>query len=67
MEADHRLLRYFEYEHLDPTLQVVSKPFYDLAHGLASNRGVVDPAELTAALRKLMEAKDCAVRSVLPQ
>lgn len=57
------LLQFFKYEHLPPSLQDVSKPFCELAERL-----VVDlPAnpEATTALRKLLEAKDCAVRAVL--
>jgi hypothetical protein len=59
-----RLLRYFEYDHLPEPLRSVSARFHDLAVGVAqldSNDG----AEQTAALRKLLEAKDCAVRSIL--
>lgn len=57
------LLRWFEYEHLPLDLQGTSKPFHRLAHDLAN--GPASGPELTAALRKLLEAKDCAVRAVL--
>lgn len=59
----NNLLQFFEYAHLPPHLQAVSKPFGDLAHELA----LILPAnaESTTALRKLLEAKDCAVRAVL--
>lgn len=56
------LMQFFEYKHLPANLQAVSKPFSDLAetvHQLPSN------AERTTALRKLLEAKDCAVRAAL--
>lgn len=56
------VLRYFAYAHLPPKLQVVSKPFHDLAHGLAST---LDGAEFTVALRKLLESKDAAVRAAM--
>jgi NAD(P)H-dependent FMN reductase len=56
------ILRYFEYNHLPANLQVVSKPFHTLAHGLAES---LDGPELTAGLRKLLEAKDCMVRAAL--
>ena len=53
----------FAYEHLPPHLQTVSKPFGDLARELAAT--LPYNAESTTALRKLLEAKDCAVRAVL--
>lgn len=57
------ILKYFEYEHLPPHLQAVSKHFHALAYGLADTL----PAnpETTVALRKLLESKDAAVRSAL--
>ncbi|MFF7949150.1 hypothetical protein [Streptomyces griseorubiginosus] len=57
------LLRYFEYAHLPEHLQAVSKPCSDLAHQLAD--ALPDGPELTAGLRKLLEAKDCFVRAAL--
>lgn len=56
------ILRFFEYEHLPAGLQEVSKPFCDLAHEMAAR---FEGAELTAGLRKLLEAKDCVVRAAL--
>lgn len=56
------ILQYFAYLHLPPHLQAFSKPFHDLAHDLA---GRLSGAELTAGLRKLLEAKDCIVRAAL--
>jgi len=56
------ILQYFEYEHLPAHLQVISKDFHSLAHKLA---GALEGPELTAGLRKLLEAKDCAVRAAL--
>lgn len=61
----HRLIRYFAYEHLPARLQEVSRPFHDLAAQLDTMWGRADGAELTVALRKLLEAKDAAVRSAL--
>lgn len=59
------ILKFFQYEHLPPTLQEVSKPFWRLAHELA-DRSVTNPnPEHTVALRKLLEAKDAAVRASL--
>lgn len=56
------LLRYFTWEHLPPRLQAVSRPFADLANEMANQ---LDGPELTAGLRKLLEAKDCCVRAAL--
>ena len=57
------LLQFFEFSHLPPHLQAVSKPFCELAQQL--DRDLPSNPERTVALRKLLEAKDCAVRSVL--
>ena len=57
------LLRYFEYAHLPERLQAVSKPCADLATSLVDE--LPDGPELTAGLRKLLEAKDCFVRAAL--
>jgi hypothetical protein len=64
--AIESILTYFEYGHLPPPLREVSKPFGDLAHHLANNGDLQHGAELTVCLRKLLEAKDCAVRAALP-
>lgn len=55
---------YFEYEHLPPFLQEISKRFHSLAQWLVMN-DALQGAELTASLRKLLEAKDAAVRSAI--
>jgi len=60
-EPDHRLLPYFAYDHLPEDLQEVSRPFARLAQKIAGRPG--DDAEQTVALRKLLEAKDAAVRA----
>ena len=57
------ILRFFEYEHLPPNLRGVSETFHHLAHHLADT--LPASAELTVALRKLLESKDCAVRAAL--
>lgn len=56
-----RLSQFFTYAHLPPHLQPVSRPFCDLAQHIIDTL----PAnpERTVALRKLLEAKDCAVRA----
>lgn len=58
-----RMLQFFVYEHLPPHLQAVSKPFGDLARQIVA--ALPSNAERTVALRKLLEAKDCAVRALL--
>lgn len=55
------ILQYFEYSHLPPHLQEVSKPVCELAHQMADTLPQGD--ELIAGLRKLLEAKDCFVRT----
>lgn len=57
------LLQFFAYEHLPPHLQAVSKSFGELAERIVET--LPSNPERTVALRKLLEAKDCAVRAVL--
>jgi hypothetical protein len=57
------LLQFFRYEHLRPELQSISKVFGDLAHDLVV--ALPRNPERTVCLRKLLEAKDCAVRALL--
>lgn len=59
------LLRYFEYSHLPERLQGFSAPFAELAHDVVVS--LPDGPELTAGLRKLLEAKDCIVRAAVDQ
>lgn len=56
-------IKYFEYAHLPPHLQEVSKPFYELAHKMEDT--LPDGPEKSAGMRKLLEAKDCFVRTAL--
>lgn len=62
MKTD-RMLQFFQYEHLPPHLQVASKPFCDLAVTIVDT--FPQNPERTVALRKLLEAKDAAVRTIL--
>lgn len=57
------VLRYFTYLHLPEHLQARSQPFADLAESLAWD--LPQGPETEMALRKLLEAKDAAVRSAL--
>jgi hypothetical protein len=56
------ILQFFAYKHLPPHLQEVSKRCTDLAEFFAAGP---QNAETTVALRKLLEAKDAAVRARL--
>lgn len=57
------IMKYFEYGHLPPHLQEVSKPIGDLATSM--NESLPDGPEKSAGMRKLLEAKDCLVRAKL--
>lgn len=58
-----RMLQFFQYSHLPANLQEVSKDFCVLAHKIV-DKYPMNP-ERTVALRKLLEAKDAAVRTLL--
>ena len=58
------ILRFFHFEHLPPTLRGISAQFCRMASLIIDS--CPRNAERTAALRKLLEAKDCAVRAALP-
>lgn len=62
MEQNY-MLQFFAHGHLPEHLRAVSKPFSDLAHHIVKT--LPNNPEQTVALRKLLEAKDCAVRSLL--
>jgi len=53
-------LQLFEYAHLKPELQAASAPFCELARHVIKDWP--DNQETQTALRKLLEAKDAAVR-----
>lgn len=55
------ILRYFHYGHLPESLQQHSKPFCELARHVVEK--LPRNPERTVALRKLLEAKDAAVRA----
>lgn len=59
-----RMLGYFVNPNLPESLRRISDSFYEVAEETATREGA-DPAETTVALRKLMEAKDCAIRAVI--
>jgi len=57
-------IQFFEYDHLPPNLQEISKPISELAHQMEEQ--LPDGPEKSAGMRKLLEAKDCFVRAILP-
>lgn len=59
------IMRYFEFAHLPPHLQAVSRDVYALASSMEAQ--LPDGPEKSAGLRKLLEAKDCFVRAALPE
>ena len=61
----NRMLQWFDYHHLPERLHPVSLECYQLASFM--DRYLEESAEKTVGLRKLLEAKDCFVRAVLPQ
>jgi hypothetical protein len=63
MAIEEPLLQFFTYEHLRADLQGVSKDFAILAARIVAS--LPRNPERTVALRKLLEAKDCAVRAKL--
>ena len=56
------ILAFFKHDHLPKDLSDVSRPFCELAEEVANS---LDGPEATVCLRKLLEAKDCAVRAAL--
>ena len=56
-------MQFFAYTHLPAHLQEISKPFGDLAEQIVAT--LPRNPERTVALRKLLEAKDAAVRAKL--
>lgn len=62
-DQSDRMLKWFAYGHLPADLQQVSSAFCVLAHGIVAD--VPEGPERTVALRKLLEAKDAAVRAAL--
>jgi len=58
-----RMLQFFKFQHLPEKLREVSIPFCMLAQDMVEK--LPSNPERTVALRKLLEAKDCAVRAVL--
>jgi hypothetical protein len=60
--APEHIAQFFAFAHLPPHLQSVSEPFANLANYVLT---LPRNPERTVALRKLLEAKDAAVRAAL--
>lgn len=61
--SEERMLKWFEYGHLPKHLQDVSLTFHKAAVRICED---IQPGpERTVALRKLLEAKDAAVRAAV--
>lgn len=60
--SDDWLAQFFVFAHLRPELRAVSRRFAELAAVVLE---LPRNPERTVALRKLLEAKDCAVRAAL--
>jgi hypothetical protein len=58
-----KMLKWFAFDHLPEPLQPVSARFYATAAWMMQE--IAAGQEATAAMRKLLEAKDCAVRAFL--
>jgi hypothetical protein len=57
------MLQFFASAHLPDHLRFVSQPFGELAERIVGT--LPSNPERTVALRKLLEAKDCAVRALI--
>jgi hypothetical protein len=61
-EMQEHIVQFFAYDHLPRELQLVSRPFAELAETIMT---LPRNPERTVALRKLLEAKDAAVRAAI--
>jgi hypothetical protein len=64
-EPQEHILQFFRYEHLPQRFQDVSRPFCEMAQAIVNE--LPRNPERTVALRKLLEAKDAAVRAFLAE
>lgn len=72
---EERMLKHFEYSHLPEQVRLVGKQFHDMAYWICGQwwigdfksgvAGIEPGPERTVALRKLLEAKDAAIRAVV--
>lgn len=57
------IMQFFTYEHLPPNLKEISQPFRTLAEQMHDT--LPRNPQRSTALRKLLEAKDAAVRAAI--
>lgn len=62
-DTQEHILQFFAFAHLPQHLQDVSRPFGELAETLVAT--LPRNPERTVSLRKLLEAKDAAVRALV--
>lgn len=62
-KENEKFFQFFNYAHLPENLKEVSMKFFELAHDLSFL--LPENSEREVCLRKLLEAKDCAVRAKL--
>lgn len=58
-----QMMQFFSFEHLPEILKEVSRPFCVMAQTIVDS--IPRNPERTVCLRKLLEAKDCAVRALI--
>ncbi len=63
VSCDEPILKFFTWKHLPDHLQSIARPFAMLADRVVKT--TLRSPERTACLRKLLEAKDCAVRAAV--
>ena len=61
----NNIMKHFVFDHLPAKLQAISLPVCNTA--LTMDRCLKDCDEKSAGMRKLLEAKDCFVRSALEE
>lgn len=61
MSQPHYTRQFFAHEHLEEPLASISKKFHDVAEEM--DERLPSGPEKSTMLRKLLEAKDCAVRA----
>lgn len=64
--SQEALLKFFDYSNEPEKINRIAAEFFELAHRLVSLVGthLKPDAEFTTCLRKLLEARDCALRAV---
>lgn len=60
--ANEKILKFFQYKHLPTVSQFAAQPFHQLAEWCHTN--LPPGAERSVALRKLLEAREAAIRAV---